>query len=238
VLKVQFKLQISGSGFNFMKSASKALAKAKASKGASDPVSTSHSSSQRRSVQKFNADIPVYTSSALGSSSAGSFVIGGGGGRAKTGVKNGLHVLASPFEFAKRFGEGNTLPFINLEHLQVLSLASTSGRLYAATAESILAFCAQAGSDCKLAETCRLSLNFAKSAAVVSHYESLSSKLKDAIASGAAEDIVQLSRESVKALAEVDSQNVGFSCCCSISSPDHLSPPLPPPPLSPVLFRL
>lgn len=67
-----------------MKSAAKSLAKAKASAHA--PVALPASTS--RSILKFYADIPIYASSTLGSCSTGAFVVGGGGGRARTGVKN------------------------------------------------------------------------------------------------------------------------------------------------------
>ena len=197
-----------------MKSKSKSLAKVKASKSAAATAPASRAVSHLRSLLKFNADIPVYASSALGSFSAGAFVVGGGGGRARTGVKNGLHVVAPPFE-KKNFenpkgaGEENCLPFINLDNLRVLSVCSSNGRLYAATVESIVAFSANSGSDSRVMETSRLCLNFAKSEATIAHFKSASAALQDAISKGATpEDQKVLSRAIDKAQDDLDSQNV------------------------------
>jgi hypothetical protein len=204
-------LRATGSFAITMKSTAKSLAKAKTSKAAASAVLPNvKAGSQCRSVLKFNADIPVYASAALGSYSAAAFVVGGGGGRAKTGVKNGLHILTPPFENPNRASSGNRLPFIDLGNLQVLNICSSNGQLYAATVESIVAFKASGGSDSSLEETCRLSLNFAKSAASIASFESASETLKDAISKGApADDVQQLSRAADKALIELDSQNVG-----------------------------
>jgi hypothetical protein len=192
-----------------MKSTAKSLVKAKTSKAVPAVLPNVNAGSQRRSMMKFNADVPVYASCALGSYSATAFVVGGGGGRAKTGVKNGLHVLTPPFENPKRASAGNSLPFINLGSLQVLNICSNNGRLYAVTVESIVAFKANSGSDSSLEEAFRLSLNFAKSAASISSFESASANLKDAMSKDAsADNLQQLSRAVDKALIELDSQNV------------------------------
>jgi hypothetical protein len=192
-----------------MKSKSKSLAKVKASKSAPTTAPASSAVSHLRSLLKFNADIPVYASSALGSFSSGAFVVGGGGGRARTGVKNGLHVLAPPFENPKGAGEENCLPFINLDNLRVLSVCSSNGRLYAATVESIVAFSANSGSHSRVMETSRLCLNFAKSAATIAHFESASAALQDEVSKVTTpEDRKVLSRAVDKAQDDLDSQNV------------------------------
>jgi hypothetical protein len=201
--------------------------KAKTTKAAPSEPPASNSGSQNRAMSRFNADIPVYTCSVLGSSSAGAFVVGGGGGRAKTGVKNGIHVLVPPFNNSKAAGEGNHPPFINLDDLQVLSLCCSDGQLHATTVESIVTFSANIGPDSRLAETSRLSLNFAKSAKSKADFNSASSNFKDAISNGVtAEERLQLSRVLDKALVELDSQNVRLCCCfavCSISDPASYS---------------
>ena len=193
-----------------MKSTGKSLSKAKASKAApvASPASDSRLS-QHGSPLKFNADMPVYASSALGSSRAGAFVVGGGGGRAKTGVQNGLHVLVSPFENPKCAGEGNSMPLINLGDLMVRSVCSSGGKLFARTVENIVSFGASVGSDSQMAETSRLSLNFAKSAASIAGFDGASDKLKDAVSKNASAEVqLELSRALDKALIELDSQNV------------------------------
>ncbi len=155
---------------------------------------------------KFNADVPVYACSTLGSLSGKAFVVGGGGGRAKTGVKNGLHVLVPPFESQKSAIEGNSLPFINLQNTRVVSLCSCNGQLYVTTIESIVAF---SGSSSDMNETSRLCLKFAKSPASIANYDSASATLKDSISNGGTEeDRLLLSRAVDKAQEELDSQIV------------------------------
>jgi hypothetical protein len=191
------------------KSVARSLAKAKTTKAAPSGSPAFNSESQRRSMLKFNAELPLYACSSLGSFGAGAFVLGGGGGRAKTGVKNGIHVLVPPFYNSKCSGEGIALPFIDLVNLLVLSLCNSNGQLYATTAESIVAFGANVGPDYLMAETSRLSLNFAKSEASKTGFSSATANLKDAISKGAsAEEQQQLSRAVDKAVVELDSQNV------------------------------
>lgn len=204
-----------------MKSTARSLAKAKPTKAAPLAPPALKSGPQHRAMLNFNADIPVYSCSSLGSSSAAAFVIGGGGGRAKTGVKNGLHVLVPPFDKSKTAGEGSSLPFVNLDSLQVLSLCSSNGQLHATTVESIVTFGANVSADCSMNETSRLSLNFAKSAKSIADFSSASTNLKDAISKGATgEERLQLTRVADKALVELDSQNVRLYCtACSIFYP-------------------
>jgi len=192
-----------------MKSTGKSLSKAKASQAAPVPSPASESTSQPRSPLKFNAGMPVYASSALGSSSAGAFVIGGGGGRAKTGVQNGLHVLVPPLGNPKCAGDGVSLPLINLGDLMVRSVCSSNGKVYARTVENIVSFGANVGPDSRMIETSRLSLNFAKSAASIADFDCASAKVKDAVSKNASAEVqLEISRAMDKALIELDSHNV------------------------------